>query len=82
MNPPPLHPPTTVHNYDRKIAALVAAGTLKIGDFHLIGVQHEDACDFFGGGYCNCDVELRVGEFPVRPLAVELNDYTAEGRVR
>jgi hypothetical protein len=48
------HPPTTSHNYLPKVVAFIVAskGVCRLQD---TAIHHDDWCDMFSGGYCNCD---------------------------
>lgn len=51
------HPPTTEHNHLRKIMALVKAGKVKgVSD---VTVAHDDWCDVYTGGFCNCEPDVK-----------------------
>lgn len=54
------HPPTTAHNYMPKVLAL---GTLVRGHVVDVEIRHDDWCDVYRFGFCNCtcDVSIRGG---------------------
>jgi hypothetical protein len=55
----------TKHNYFRKQMELLAAGVIRPGQVALVDIYHDDWCQIFTGGYCNCDPEIQL---PIRPL--------------
>jgi hypothetical protein len=58
MTKQPKHPPTTSHNYEKKI--LAAGLTTPRGSASTFDVLHDDWCDIYRGGFCNCDPEIRM----------------------
>lgn len=52
------HPKTDAHNHLAVLAAKVAAG--EFPDFYTaVEVLHNDWCDVFGDGFCNCEPEVQ-----------------------
>ena len=56
--PNEVHPPTTSHNYKKRIAKLVPS--LPPNKLHEIYTIHEGWCDFLKGSFCNCLPELKI----------------------
>jgi len=58
--------PTTEHNYMLKILRMQRDGLLPAGIVGDIDVKHDDWCDVYRGGFCNCDcdVSLRAPKKP------------------
>jgi hypothetical protein len=58
------HPPTTSHNYMRKVLAL--GGLVPPGALADIDTLHDDWCDVYHGGFCNCDPDVTI-RAPIKP---------------
>lgn len=58
------HPPTTSHNYVPKMDAYSVAkwadGTIKPGSIWHMAAYHDDWCDIYRGGFCNCDANIEL----------------------
>lgn len=51
------------HNYQKKIARLIAEGKLNTNiGVHMLNIQHDDWCAIFDGGLCNCDPDIELAE--------------------
>ncbi len=50
------------HNYLKKLLALYQAGKLTLPGpgLYRLEVQHDDSCQIFQGGVCNCDPDLVI----------------------
>jgi len=47
------------HNYMKRIATLQRAGKIPSAPgVYQIDVRHDDWCNIYRGGYCNCDPEI------------------------
>jgi len=60
---PPRRPATTEHNYIPAVADYYKRHPLTPGHIVELNVEHEDDCDVFREGYCNCIVTLRKREY-------------------
>lgn len=60
------HKPTPHHNYLVKIDRMRRDGMFPPGTVGEIDIRHDDWCDVYTGGYCNCDpgVSLRNPKKP------------------
>lgn len=50
------------HNYQVKLQAMVAHGEIPMDEVNNVRIMHDDWCDVFNGGRCNCDPDIVVGE--------------------
>lgn len=50
------HPPTTAHNYLARLCAVAVQA--ERGAVTFVDVRHDDWCDIYDGGFCNCDPEI------------------------
>ena len=51
------------HNYIKKINRLYAEGKLNTNvGLHMLNISHDDWCDIFDGGLCNCDPDIELAE--------------------
>jgi hypothetical protein len=49
------------HNYLAKIVQMWEAGTLpREGGLHQVSIFHDDWCQHFTGGRCDCDPDIRL----------------------
>jgi hypothetical protein len=54
--------PTKTHNHEKVVVNALDKGTLKPepGKVTLLQVLHDDWCNIFTGGKCNCNPEIRL----------------------
>ena len=59
---------TKTHNYERIIKKMIAEGKIpaSVGVSHIY-VMHDDWCEIYNGGYCNCNPEVTFNP-PKTPL--------------
>jgi hypothetical protein len=50
------------HNHVKKMRKMVAEGKLKPppGEVSIANIFHDDWCNIFKGGYCNCDPAIKL----------------------
>jgi len=48
------------HNYYKKLMKLVAQGQVPRGRLADVDIYHDSWCRIYGGGYCNCDPEVKL----------------------
>ena len=48
------------HNYMKKLLKLQAEGKLPKVGIHDVSVAHDDWCQVYKGGYCNCDPDIKL----------------------
>lgn len=52
------HPPTTAHNYLKKVLEMnIGSGPDQVTH---VKVFHDDWCNIRLGGFCNCDPDIQV----------------------
>jgi hypothetical protein len=54
----------TKHNYMKKLLKLQAEGKLPKVGLHDVDVAHDDWCQVYQGGYCNCDPDITIRKRP------------------
>lgn len=58
------HPPTRSHNYQTKLMQMVKAGQIPAeapaGSANLVNVAHDEWCDIYRGGFCNCNPAIEI----------------------
>ena len=74
-----------MHNYEKKILALQAAGKVPSGPgkFYDCKVSHDDWCNVYRSGECNCDPEITYTEITDKnrdQVAKMITDDSAEFR--
>ena len=53
------HEPTAAHNHIEKLIELLQVRALELQPgLQFFTVLHDDWCDIFAGGFCNCDPEV------------------------
>ena len=52
--------PPSEHNYMRKLLAMQQAGLFPESGAASVRITHDDWCDIFTGGACNCEPLIRV----------------------
>lgn len=52
------HPKTNKHNYLKIIENMYANGAFKPGVLSNVEAQHDDWCDIYKGGFCNCNPDI------------------------
>ncbi len=55
-----IHPPTKKHNYEDKVIVLGLALAKQGPGLKHIRTFHDDWCDIYKEGFCNCDCDVRV----------------------
>jgi hypothetical protein len=48
------------HNYYQKVIELFEQGKVPPGCIREVDVWHDEWCDIYRGGYCNCEPEVTV----------------------
>jgi hypothetical protein len=52
------------HNYRLKLLKMVADGKVPTSGLWHTNIRHDDWCNSFCGGYCNCDPDIQFVEEP------------------
>ncbi|MBC8450134.1 MAG: hypothetical protein H8D78_20575 [Chloroflexi bacterium] len=64
----PGHPEPHRHNYFPELQALIAEqGELDEVGVSRVHIYHDDWCDIFIGGYCNCAPDIQVEKLVHQP---------------
>jgi len=48
------------HNYEKKLWRLYELGLIPAASVNLVDIYHDDWCDIYRGGRCNCDPHSHV----------------------
>ncbi|MEO2025661.1 MAG: hypothetical protein ABGZ23_07245 [Fuerstiella sp.] len=57
-------PPSTQHNYTRKLAQFARKKKIPKGQLQHVDIAHDDWCDMLQDeGFCNCSPEFRIRPF-------------------
>jgi len=54
----------TQHNYMKKLLKFQSEGKLPKVGLHEVNVAHDDWCQVYKGGYCNCDPDIQLRRPP------------------
>ncbi|MCI0464975.1 MAG: hypothetical protein L0Z62_49265 [Gemmataceae bacterium] len=54
------------HNYYRKLIELFEQSKHSAELLQEVDIYHDDWCDIYRGGYCNCDPEVELRRPPER----------------
>lgn len=52
----------TKHNCYEKLMALREQGLIPPGSISEVDICHNDWCEIYEGGYCNCDPDIKLHE--------------------
>jgi hypothetical protein len=68
----------TKHNYHAKLVKLQEQGKLPAGSATEVEIAHDDWCAIYGGGYCNCDPDIKLRARSTEPLSSSGQNYLRE----
>lgn len=52
------HPPTDSNNWLKKVSRMVRDAEISKGEAIRVDIHHDDWCNYFVGGNCNCDPDI------------------------